>query len=158
MSNPALGCSYGRQGSLETCRAGVWGARCLLEINICKRRETGFGKREKTNCDIGQTKLQPTWQEFWNIIQHCAFLPLLCSVTGCGWPRKGVTLPEEVHLQLRQALRELTVAVWLLSAFLSAGQPLTEDLCSRFQYLSHCFNFMFGIIEKYLNSISVKVM
>ena len=73
-----------------------------------KRRKTGFRKREKANCDAGQTKPQPAWWELWNIIQHWAFMPLLHPVTGCGCARKGVTLHETVHVQLRQALQQLT--------------------------------------------------
>ena len=43
---------------------GIWDARCLLEINACEKKGEGtrFSKREKTNGDASQTKLQPIWR------------------------------------------------------------------------------------------------
>lgn len=71
-----------------------------------------------------------------------AFLLHPGSVTGCGRPRKGVTLQEAFHQQRRQTLTELTAGGCLLSAFPTAGQPafLKEDLGGTFHIvLILCF-------------------
>ena len=76
-----------------------------------RERKQDFGKGRKQTVMQAKQSLSQPGAELW------AFKPLPGSATGCGRPRKGVTLQEAVHLQLRQTLKELIAGGSLPSAF-----------------------------------------
>ena len=92
-----------------------------------KEREQDLAKGRRQTVMQAKQSLSQSGGEFW------AFEPFPGSVTGCGHPRKGVTLQEAVLLQLRQTLKELTAGVLLLSAFPPGWvASLKEDLGGTF--------------------------
>ena len=96
---------------------------------LVKRREREQDSAKGRRQTVMQAKqsLSQSGGESW------AFEPLAGSVTGCGHPRKGVTLQEAVLLQLRQSLKELTAGDLLLSAFPPGWlASWTEDLGGTF--------------------------